>query len=129
MSRDKRTTEMISVVNTPSTTLRIDRFDGERLELDGYGLARAFFVGDVMLGVNLPDDASAARRAEIAGELLLHLRAQGRANLPQLQAIATRLNSEGIGRPLVRILDAIIWFSHPAAGVPGAEREIAVTVP
>lgn len=28
------------------TTLRIDRLDGERLVLDGYGLARGFFIGD-----------------------------------------------------------------------------------
>lgn len=80
----------------------------------------------VMLGVNMPDDAPAERRIEIASRLMFHLRAQGRANLEQLQTIQALLSAEGTDRPLVRILDAIVWFSHPAAGVPNATREIVV---
>jgi hypothetical protein len=79
-----------------------------------------------MLGVNMPDNAP--RRVEIATRLLVHLRAQGRANGTQLQAIRGMLSEEGIDRPLVRILDAIVWLSHPAAGVPGLRREIAVNI-
>ena len=78
----------------------------------------------VMLGVNMPDGA---KRTEIAVALLLHLRGQGRANLQQLQTTQVLLRDEGVDRPLVRILDAILWFSHPAAGVPGAVREITVS--
>lgn len=81
-----------------------------------------------MLGVNMPDDGSHARRVEIAWTLMAHLREQGRANLPALVAIKARLSEHGFDRPLVRILDAIVWYSHPAAGVPGASREIAVRV-
>lgn len=81
----------------------------------------------VMLGVNMPDGAATDRRIEIAARLLLHIRAQGRANLEQLRTIQTTLSTEGVDRPLVRILDAILWFSHPAAGVPDATREIAVS--
>lgn len=80
----------------------------------------------VMLGKNMPDDAPADRRVKITVDLLLHLRAQGRANLEQLQTIQSALATKGIDRPLVRILDAIIWFAHPAAGVPGTTREITV---
>lgn len=80
----------------------------------------------VMLGVNMPDDAPTARRAEIAWTLMAHMRMQGRENLPALNAIQRRLREQGIDRPLVRILDAIVWFSHPAAGVAGAAREIMV---
>lgn len=80
----------------------------------------------VMLGVNMPNDASAKRRIRIATELLLYLRVQGRENLEQLRTIQARLRSEGTDRPLVRILDASIWFSHPAAGVPNATRELVV---
>lgn len=81
----------------------------------------------VMLGVNMPDDAPTERRIEIATRLLLHLRDQGRANLQQLEAIRAILRQEQVDRSLVRILDAIVWFSHPAAGVPNVVREIAVS--
>ena len=81
----------------------------------------------VMLGVNMTGVATHARRARLATVLLLHLRQQGRNNLPQLQAIQRTLHADGIDRPLLRILDAAIWFSHPAAGVPGATRQITVT--
>lgn len=80
----------------------------------------------VMLGVNM-NDASAAGRIKNAVRLLTHLRAQGRANLQQLETIQTMLIAQGIDRPLVRILDAILWFAHPAAGVPNVTREITVT--
>jgi Family of unknown function (DUF6308) len=80
----------------------------------------------VMLGVNMPGDAPMERRIEIAASLMLHLHAQGRANLQAVQTIRATLSDEGIERPLVRILDAIVWFSHPAAGVPNAGREISV---
>ena len=86
------------------------------------------FVG-VMLGINMPDDATPTRRAELAWTLMAHMREQGRANLEALTAIQVELHARGIARPLVRILDAIVWFSHPAAGVPGAAREIIVRVP
>jgi Family of unknown function (DUF6308) len=82
----------------------------------------------VMLGINIPNDATEARRIEIAVRLLLHLRTQGRRNVRQLQAIRELLLQQGIDRPLLRILDAIVWFSHPAAGVPGARRAISVTI-
>lgn len=80
----------------------------------------------VMLGVNMPDDAPRARRVKIAVDLVLHLRAQGRANLEQLQTIHSSLVAQGVDRSLVRILDAIVWFSHPAAGIPNVERQITV---
>jgi hypothetical protein len=82
----------------------------------------------VMLGSNMPADATPTRRAEIAWTLMAHLREQGRANLETLNGIRDELHRLGIARPLVRILDAIVWFSHPAAGVPGTAREIAVHV-
>lgn len=80
----------------------------------------------VMLGVNMPDDAPAARKVRIAVELVLHLRAEGRRNLSQLRAIKERLAAEGTERSLVRILDAILWSSHPATNVPGLTRAFSV---
>lgn len=47
--------------------------------------------------------------------LIEHLREQGRANLPVLQAVQQHLAARGIERTLVRILDALLWLSHPGA--------------
>lgn len=35
---------------------------------------------------------------------------------------------EGYQRSLVRILDAVLWLSHPAAGGPGSRRRFTVDV-
>jgi Family of unknown function (DUF6308) len=51
-----------------------------------------------------------------ATDLVLHLRAEGRANLQQLKEIQRLLRGNGTDVPLVRILDAVLWASHPAAG-------------
>lgn len=53
----------------------------------------------MVLGINMPDDVPQGRRIKIAFGLLLHLRAQGRANLEQLQTIHPMLKAEGINRP------------------------------
>lgn len=52
-------------------------------------------------------------------KLLLHLREQGRANLTTLTAIKADLAAQDqpLERSLVRILDALLWSSHPAAGI------------
>lgn len=51
--------------------------------------------------------------------LLLHLREQGRSNLETLLAIQAELaaRDQPLERSLVRILDALLWSSHPAAGI------------
>ncbi|HEX2766788.1 MAG TPA: DUF6308 family protein [Candidatus Limnocylindria bacterium] len=54
--------------------------------------------------------------------LLIHLREQGRANLTSLTAIQRELadHPDRYERSLVRILDALLWSSHPTAGIaPG----------
>jgi hypothetical protein len=47
--------------------------------------------------------------------LIDHIRAQGRANLLALSSIQSYLEGRGIDRSLVRILDALLWTSHPAS--------------
>lgn len=49
--------------------------------------------------------------------LMDHLRHTGRANLQALGSIAASLAGEQIVRTEVRILDALLWSSHPAAGL------------
>jgi hypothetical protein len=49
--------------------------------------------------------------------LLEHLRAVGRANLKQLLATKRHLGQHEYRRSLVRILDGLLWASHPDAGL------------
>ena len=73
---------------------------------------------------NMPDDPEL--RADQAARLVVHLRGEGRRNVDALRAIQVRLAAEGCKRSLVRILDAVLWLSHPAAGGPGALRRFTV---
>jgi hypothetical protein len=74
-----------------------------------------------MLGARIPE-ATPDVRAGQAVRLALHLRAEGRNNLEPLRTIRVRLAEKGIERSLVRILDAILWLSHPGAGIGGTVR-------
>jgi Family of unknown function (DUF6308) len=79
----------------------------------------------VMLGMNVTATAP-ERKLEIAMDLVLHLRREGRRNHEPLRSIQAALDERSIRLSLVRILDAVLWFSHPAAGVQGVERVIRV---
>jgi hypothetical protein len=57
----------------------------------------------------------ATGRAPIA--VLDHLRGVGRANRSALSVIRASLEKRAIIRSQVRILDALLWASHPAAGL------------
>ncbi len=60
-------------------------------------------------------------------DLVLHLRAEGQRNRVALRQVQASLQQAGITRPLVRILDALLWSGHPAAGLralTGWERVI-----
>jgi hypothetical protein len=83
------------------------------------------FVAE-MLGLGAVDDPVSQRRVEAAVRLTRAIRTEGRRNLTALYGIRDALALEGIRRPLVRIFDAIVWSSHPAAGVSGSRRMIDV---
>jgi Family of unknown function (DUF6308) len=83
------------------------------------------FVAE-MLGLNLSDTAEPDQRVQTARRLTRAIRSEGRRNLETLRVIRDRLAAEGTQRPLIRIFDAIVWFSHPAAGIKGAPRAIDV---
>ncbi len=85
------------------------------------------FVAE-MMGVNLPDNPSVTQRVAIGQRLAAAIRREGRRNIQVLRRIQEELASEGIERTLVRIFDGILWYSHPAAGVPGGERTISVGI-
>jgi hypothetical protein len=75
-----------------------------------------------MLGAGISPGAPADVRAHQATRLVVHLRDEGRHNLSALRAIQAQLEVGAAERSLVRILDAILWLSHPAAGSPGRPR-------
>ena len=58
--------------------------------------------------------------------LLLYLRAEAQRNRLALEQIQTELQQAHITRTLIRVLDALIWSSHPGAGIAliGWERVI-----
>lgn len=72
-----------------------------------------------MLGGRIADSAPPNLRAQEATRLVVHLRSQGRDNIRALREIQAQLSENGFERSLVRILDAILWPSHPAARIPG----------
>lgn len=57
--------------------------------------------------------------AESTTSLILAVREVGRANLGALREVESRLARIGVVRPLVRILDALLWFDAPPGGTPG----------
>jgi len=79
-----------------------------------------------MLGLTIPEQASKPKRVTLAQEMVALIRREGQENLDTLEAIKAVLDADGIERPLVRILDAMLWFSHPAAGVKDRSRAINV---
>jgi hypothetical protein len=74
-----------------------------------------------MLGFAAPHNKSPEVRAAHGVRLVRHVREQGRRNLAVLEAVQAELAGDQIERSLVRILDAVLWASHPAAG-PGVRR-------
>jgi hypothetical protein len=69
-----------------------------------------------LLGAGISPDAPPEARARRAAVVVLHLRREGLRNAEALRAISASLGESGFDRSLVRILDAVLWLSHPAAG-------------
>ena len=78
-----------------------------------------------MLGGTLAEDAAPEVRAQLAANLILHVRVQGIRNLDPLREIQSQLARLELERSLVRIVDAILWLAHPAEGNTGAKRVLA----
>jgi hypothetical protein len=80
-----------------------------------------------MLGLGQAADPRVEQRVETAVRLTTTIRSEGRRNLEALSSIRDTLSAEGTHLSLVRLLDAILWFAHPAAaGIAGAPRTIEV---
>jgi hypothetical protein len=81
-----------------------------------------------LLGAGAPDDPRAAQRVETAVALTRLLRSEGRRNLEPLRGIRDALSADGTHRSLIRLLDAILWSAHPAAGAGRSRRTIEVRI-
>jgi hypothetical protein len=79
-----------------------------------------------MLGAPAIGEGPPGPRVAQALRLVNHLRTEGRRNLDELQRVQRDLQAAGIDRSLVRILDAALWLSHPAAGLSGTTKSITV---
>lgn len=79
-----------------------------------------------MMGVN-------PERSKMEEAIASAMRREGHRNIQALQRIQTQLANEGAKHTftpaLIRILDTILWSSHPAANVPGGRRTIRVDNP
>ncbi len=67
------------------------------------------------LGGYVSEQAQVATRAGQVRDVLVHVRAQGQANLEALESIRVYLGDLALHRTLVRIFDAVLWSSHPAS--------------
>jgi hypothetical protein len=79
-----------------------------------------------MMGVSLPTKPD--QRAVVAKRVTAAIRREGRRNIDALRNIQAELATSDIKLSLVRIFDIALWFSHPAASVAGAEREIRISM-
>jgi hypothetical protein len=77
-----------------------------------------------MMGVPVPARADA--RTDAAQRVVAVIRREGRRNIKALRRIQKTTATAELRLSLVRIFDIALWFSHPAAGVDGARREITV---
>ena len=77
-----------------------------------------------MMGVQVPTRADA--RTAAAQRVVAAIRREGRRNIKPLRRIQKATATGELRLSLVRIFDIALWFSHPAAGVVGARREIIV---
>ncbi len=68
------------------------------------------------LGVPVPGGADDGLRATVAAELTTHLAGQARANRAALAALQAEVSAEGAELSAIRLIDILLWSSHPAAG-------------
>lgn len=60
--------------------------------------------------------------------VIVHLRKEGRAQLAELQSIQDYLAGIGYKRSLVRIMDALLWLSHPGAWSSAAYKHLGSAI-
>jgi hypothetical protein len=69
------------------------------------------------LGVPVPGGNDNEERAAVAADLTTHLAAQARANRAALAALQVELGGAAADLSAIRLIDILLWSSHPAAGL------------
>jgi hypothetical protein len=69
------------------------------------------------LGLGVPPRATPEVKAGYAARIIAHLAAQARANRAALVGIQRELRAEGVELSAIRIIDILVWSSHPAASL------------
>jgi hypothetical protein len=79
------------------------------------------------LGLGVASRATPNVKAGYAARVIAHLAAQARANHVALADIQRELQAEGIALSAIRLIDILVWSSHPAASLRAPiERHIRV---
>jgi hypothetical protein len=79
------------------------------------------------LGLGVPSTATPDVKAGYAARVIAHLATQARANLGALAGIQRDLEAEGIELSAIRLIDILVWSSHPGASLRAPiERHIRV---
>jgi hypothetical protein len=69
------------------------------------------------LGPGVPSQAAPEVKAAYAARVIAHLAAQGRSNRAGIVALRRELADEGIELSAIRLIDILVWSSHPAASL------------
>jgi len=72
------------------------------------------------------DQAPSLARAALAARMVSHLGREARANQPALSALQAELEADGIRRSQMRLLDILLWLTHPAVGLIRVDRHVTV---
>jgi len=79
------------------------------------------------LGLGVPSQATPEVKAGYAARVIAHLAAQARSNRAALVGLRRELGAEGIELSAIRLIDILVWSSHPAASLRAPiERHIRV---
>jgi hypothetical protein len=69
------------------------------------------------LGPGVPSQAAPEVKAAYAARVIAHLAAQARSNRAALARLQRELADEGIELSAIRLIDILVWSSHPAASL------------
>lgn len=69
------------------------------------------------LGLGVPSQAAPEVKAGYAARVIAHLAAQARSNRAALVALQHGLAQDGIELSAIRLIDILVWSSHPAASL------------
>jgi len=80
------------------------------------------------LGAQARSQAPTATKAHVAGQVVSHLRVQARANQLALTTLQAGLARQGIGLSRIRLIDILLWMTHPAVRLVPFDRRMTIAI-